>query len=380
MTYVNKHYIACAMFQLVLLFKLECGYADVQKLDVAENAAELQLAVTRAPAEQKDAMRQLLAGMPEQDQQTVKSDYLLRNTALAFEAKAKAPWGAKIPEDIFVNYVLPYSAIGEDVDDWRADFRARFLPVIDGMQRSGEAAHKINTVLWKMLHVVYSPKRDKHDQSPYHSMRIKMASCTGLSILLVDACRAVGIPARYVGCLWANKPGNHAWVEVWQEGTWYHLGAFDGSGLNAAWFNGDVVYNKPNDPQYAIFAYAWLPSEGSRMRSLTSGRITPRPALDVTQRYLDLFSKKQECRINVVVRDASGKRRVRDVYLLQDHNTLSSGKTFDDTQDLNSHFSFSAPEGTVAQIKATTTDGAIIDVRDVTFSKGTPQSCVIVEK
>jgi hypothetical protein len=381
MAYGKYQYRAVVrVFHFMLLFSVACAHAEKQKPERPLNASDLQRAVELAPAEQKSAMRQLISGMPERDQQTLKADYLLRNVSLAFEAKAKAPWGGKIPEDIFINYVLPYSAIGEDVDDWRADFRSRFLPVIDGIQKSGEAAHKINTVLWKMLDVVYSPKRDKPDQSPYHSMRIKMASCTGLSILLVDACRAVGIPARLVGCLWANKPGNHAWVEVWQEGVWYHLGAFDGAGLNNAWFNSDVIYNKPNDPRYSIFAYAWLPSEGATMKSATSGRTTPRPAIDVTQRYLDLYLKTQECRILVVVRDAAGKRKIREVFLVQGDTSLASGKTYDDTQDLNSHFSFVAPEGTVAKIQARHADGSIIDVRDVTFGKGTPQLCVIVEK
>lgn len=380
MAYVKGHYLAYVMVHLAFLFTAPCAHAEVQKPDGPLNASALQHAVELAPEEQKGAMRQLISGMPERDQQTLKADYLLRNVSLAFEAKAKAPWGSKIPQDIFINYVLPYSAIGEEVDDWRADFRSRFLPVIDGLQKSGEAAHKINTVLWKMLDVVYSPKRDKPDQSPYHSMRIKMASCTGLSILLVDACRAVGIPARLVGCLWANKPGNHAWVEVWQDGDWYHLGAFDGVGLNNAWFNSDVIYSKPHDPRYSIFAYAWLPSEGSTMKSVTSDRNTPRPAIDVTQRYLDLGPKTQACRILVVVRDAAGNRKVRDVCLKQDNKPIVFGKTYDDTQDLNSHFSFVAPEGTVARIEAQQRDGSIIDVRDVTFGKGPPQLCVFVEK
>jgi len=367
------------MVHLASVFLMACGYADVQKPDVAENALELQRAVERAPVEQKVAMQKLIAGMPVRDRQALKADYLLRNTALAFEAKKKAPWGPQIPDDIFVNYLLPYSAIGEDVDEWRSDFRARFLPVIDGIQKPGEAAHKINTLLWKMLDVVYSPKRDKPDQSPSHSMRIKMASCTGLSILLIDACRSVGIPARFVGCLWAHKPGNHSWVEVWQEGVWYHLGAFDGAGLNNAWFNNDVVFNRVHDPQYAIFAYAWLPSETNVLRSMTSGRNTPRPVIDVTQRYLDLFKNNQDCRINVVVRDASGKRIVRDLFLIQGDKRVS-GKSFDDAQDLNSHFSFVAPEGTVARIQASKSDGSLIDSREVTFGKGAAQFCVFVEK
>jgi hypothetical protein len=379
MTHLRGRYLAVVLVPWVSLFCMDVMGAEPQDSAVSVSASELQRAVELAPAEQKVALKKLIAGMPERDQQTLKADYLLRNTALAFEAKAKAPWGAQIPDEIFVNYLLPYSAIGEEVDDWRADFRARFLPVIDGLQKPGEAAHKINTVLWKMLDVVYSPKREKPDQSPYHSMRIKMASCTGLSILLIDACRSVGIPARFVGCLWAHKPGNHSWVEVWQEGAWYHLGAFDGAGLNDVWFNNDVVFNRTNDPQYAIFAYAWLPAESSAMRSMTSGRNTPRPVIDVTQRYLDLFKKNRDCRINVVVRDASGKRIVRNVCLVQGDKRVS-GKTYDDTRDLNSHFTFVAPEGTVARIQASKDDGSLIDSREVTFGNGPTQFCVFVEK
>jgi len=341
---------------------------------------EWACALTLVSAEQKTALQKLIEGMPERDKQKLSSAFLLSNTALAFEAKQKAPWGATTPEDIFLNYVLPYSAIGEDVDDFRADFRARFLPVIEGIQKSGDAAHKINTVLWKMLDVVYSPKRDKPDQSPYHSMRIKMASCTGLSILLIDACRSVGIPARFVGCLWTNNTGNHSWVEVWQEGQWYHLGAFDGEGLNKAWFNKDVVNNIPRDPKYAIFAYAWLPTEENLWRSMTSGRQTPRPVLDVTQRYLDLFAKTNACRVEVVVRDSRGKRVVRDVALLEGSKTVATGKTYDDTRDLNSHFSFAAPEGTVAQIEVKLADGTRGEAREVTFTKGKTQSVFFAEK
>lgn len=379
MTHLRGYYLAVVMVPLAWFVCSDAFAAEAHKSDVSKAASERQRAVELAPVEQKVAMNKLIAGMPERDQRTLKAEYLLRNTALAFEAKAKAPWGAQIPDEIFFNYLLPYSAIGEEVDEWRSDFRARFLPVIDGIQKPGEAAHQINTQLWKMLDVVYSPKRDKPDQSPYHSMRIKMASCTGLAILLIDACRSVGIPARFVGCLWAHKPGNHSWVEVWQEGTWYHLGAFDGAGLNEAWFNNDVVFNRANDPQYAIFAYAWLPSETTVLRSMTSGRSTPRPVIDVTQRYLDLFKKTQDCRINVVVRDASGKRIVRNVLLIQGDKRVS-GKTYDDTQDLNSHFSFVAPEGTVARIQASKDDGSLIGSREVTFGKWPAQFCFFVEK
>jgi len=76
-------------------------------------------------------------------------------------------------------------------------------------------------------------------------MQIGFASCTGLSIIMVDACRAVGIPARVTGIpAWKDKKGdakgnhggNHNWVEVWDYGKWHHLGASEPSELDKTWF------------------------------------------------------------------------------------------------------------------------------------------------
>ena len=63
------------------------------------------------------------------------------------------------------------------------------------------------------------------------------ASCTGLSILLVDACRSVGVPARIAGvAAWTGMPGNHTWVEVWDHGSWHPVGASESKKLGHAWF------------------------------------------------------------------------------------------------------------------------------------------------
>ena len=76
------------------------------------------------------------------------------------------------------------------------------------------------------------------------------ATCTGLSIILTDACRAVGIPARAVGTpMWSNGRGNHTWVEIWDNG-WHFLGAdeYDAKGLNHGWFTGDASQAKADVP------------------------------------------------------------------------------------------------------------------------------------
>ena len=86
-----------------------------------------------------------------------------------------------------------------------------------------------------------------------------MATCTGLSIILVDACRSVGVPARVAGTpLWTNKRGNHTWVEVW-DGEWHFTGAdeYNAEGLNKAWFTGDASKAVADDWKHAIWATSW---------------------------------------------------------------------------------------------------------------------------
>ncbi len=46
--------------------------------------------------------------------------------------------------------------------------------------------------------------------------------CGEESVFTVNALRSIGIPARQVYAhRWAHCDDNHAWVEVWCEGTWH---------------------------------------------------------------------------------------------------------------------------------------------------------------
>ena len=112
-----------------------------------------------------------------------------------------------------------------------------------------------------------------------------MATCTGLSIMLVEACRAVGVPARVAGIAsWPGRGGNHTWVEVWDDG-WHFVGAAepDEKGLDHAWFVGDAAKAIKGSPRSAIYAVtyrttgAFFPMVWNR-----SDRV---PAEDVTDRY-----------------------------------------------------------------------------------------------
>ncbi len=221
------------------------------------NAAELIKALDAAPREHRAAVSFLIANMPDRDLRTLSAAYLLENTAVAFEARAAMPWGPGLPEEIFLNEVLPYAVINERRDAWRKDFYERFRPLVADCRTAGEAAMKLNREVFPLLNVRYhATKRPKADQSPYESMEAGYASCTGLSVLLVDACRAVCVPARLAGIpQWPNQEGNHSWVEIWDR-QWYFTGAAepDPAGLNHAGFVASAAGADSKNPMNGIYA------------------------------------------------------------------------------------------------------------------------------
>ena len=202
-----------------------------------ENGRELVAALRQSEGDALEAMLFLVANMPLHDLRALKADFLLENVEFALKARQEAPWGGALSKDLFLNDVLPYASLNEQRDAWRKDFYERFMPIAKESATPGEAAVLLNKEVFDQLNVKYhATKRPKPDQSPYESIDAGFASCTGLSILLVDACRAVGIPARIAGIpKWPGKPGNHTWVEVWDDG-WRRLGARESKKLDGGWF------------------------------------------------------------------------------------------------------------------------------------------------
>ncbi len=250
------------------------------------NAANLAAAILEAPDDdQRAAVAFLVAHMPPADRQTLSKDYLLKNVAYAFKARQATPWAARIPLELFENDVLPYSNLNEHRDDWRQDFYDRFIGIARSAPSAGEAARLLNVAVFDAMNVRYhATKRPKPDQSPYESAAAGYASCTGLSILLIDACRAVGIPARLVGTpRWTTQPGNHTWVEIWDR-EWSFVGACEPSRLNEGWFVDQASKADETKPEHKIYAVSfrealnyfplvWKPS------------VRDYPAEDVTRRY-----------------------------------------------------------------------------------------------
>lgn len=186
-----------------------------------DNAKELQKALKDAPADQKEGVAFLISYMPERDAKALTADFLLENVSYAYKARAEFPWAKDVPKDIFLNDVVAYVNLNENRENWRKDFYNRFKKYVASCKTMREAIDSVNKNVRDELMVDYNTKREKPDQAPYESMRQHMASCSGLSILLTDAFRAVGIPSRVAGTpAWYDDRGNHNWNEVWIDGKW----------------------------------------------------------------------------------------------------------------------------------------------------------------
>ncbi len=257
-----------------------------------DNRPEILAALRGAPAEQRKGMAFLVANMPERDLRSLKAAFLLENLALACKARKEVPWGARLTDEMFLDHVLPYANVDESRDPWRKEMYELCLPLVKDAKTPGEAAQRLNAGLFARVKVRYSTERKKPQQSPKESMESGKASCTGLSILLVDACRSVAVPARVVGTpLWTNKRGNHTWVEVWDDG-WHFVGACepDPKGLDRAWFSGDAAQAQKDSRLHAIYAASfrrtaltfplvWDPNrEDVFAENVTERYARPRPA------------------------------------------------------------------------------------------------------
>ncbi len=232
------------------------------------------------------AARFLVDNMSAGDREVLDAGFLTENLDLALKARETFPWAKQVPEEIFLNDVLPYAVFDEPRDPWRADFFAKAAPLVKDSKTITEAVQVLNKEFFKLTNTHYHTGRKRTNQSPKESMEQGKATCTGLSILLVDACRAVGIPARAVGTpMWTNGRGNHTWVEIW-DGDWYFTGAdeYDAGGLNRGWFTGDAAKADAAKPENAIYATSWK-KNGLNFPLVWSANLSSVAAVNVTARY-----------------------------------------------------------------------------------------------
>jgi hypothetical protein len=314
------------------------------------NRPELEKALRDAPAEQRPGMEFLIANMPESDLKALHADFLLENLHLAYQAKAKVAWGEKVPIEIFLNNVLPYANLNESRDPWRKELYDLCLPLVKDCKTPGDAAQVLNRTVFEKLKVKYSTARKRADQGPKASIESGLASCTGLSILLSDACRSVCIPTRVVGTpLWANKTGNHTWVEIW-DGDWHFTGACeaDPQGLDRGWFVGNASQAQKDSREHAIYAASFKKTD-TTFPLVWAPKRSDVYAENVTDRYTAKgASRSDKVRVSVRVwAPGKGDRVVAPVEVMEvaGEKGVVSGESKGATADRNDVLGFDLVPG-----------------------------------
>ena len=341
------------------------------------NAIELQTALAKAPAEQKEGMAFLISYMPERDLKELKADFLLENSAYAYKAREQFSWAKQIPDSIFFNEVLPYVSLNEKRENWRKEFFDRFSKYVVNCSDIFEAIDSINQNVRDEVLVDYSTKRKKPDQAPFESMEQHLASCTGLSIILTDAFRAVGIPSRVAGTPnWHDERGNHNWTEVWANGKWYFTEYYFPGQLDNAWFFADAGKAIKNDREKAIYASSFKPT-GISFPLVWDENIKYVAAENVTDRYTELY-KKHLASIStdgnhVSLRVMAFKNKNQDkesddrvavnLDIFEGSKQMGGGRTSGPTQDMNDVLTFALEKNKTYTIKYADSKGKLQEVK-----------------
>lgn len=349
-----------------------------------DNAKELKKALKEVPRNEREGMAFLISYMPERDAKSLSADFLLENVAYAYKARAEFPWAKEVPDSVFLNDVVAYANLNENRESWRKDFYERFKKYVAPCKTMREAIDSVNKNVRDELLVDYNTKREKPDQAPYESMRQHMASCSGLSILLTDAFRAVGIPSRVAGTpAWHDDRGNHNWNEVWIDGQWRFTEYYPSDDLDQSWFLTDAGKAIKEDVRKAIYAASFKPT-GCYFPLVWDEDIRYVHAENVTDRYTSLYRAQlsatpadgSHVALRVMVfkdkdhAEASGDRVATNLDVFKGEKQLYGGRSTGATQDMNDVLTFNVEKNQQYTVKFVNGKGVMqtqtIDVGDNT--------------
>lgn len=185
-------------------------------------------------SDEMQAMEFLYAYMPLSDLADYSNEFFLKNVQFSLKARAEMPWGKTIPEQEFLHFVLPLRVNNENLDNFREVMYHEIKERIKGLGMK-ESVLEINH--WCHEKVDYRGT-DSRTSSPLSTVKKSFGRCGEESTFVVTALRTAGIPARQVYTpRWAHTDDNHAWVEVWVDGKWQHIGACEPEpDFNVGWY------------------------------------------------------------------------------------------------------------------------------------------------
>ncbi|MDX2414617.1 MAG: transglutaminase-like domain-containing protein, partial [Bacteroidales bacterium] len=214
---------------------IEEGF-EVSKDIANKRASELFASIDESLSENELlALKFYFAAMPLSDLADYNGDFFLENIRLSLRARNDYPWLKKLPDDIFLHFVLPIRVNNENLDSFRLKYYDELKQRLVNINDIEKAALEINH--WCHEKVSYQ-SADIRTSGPESTLLSARGRCGEESTFTVAALRTAGIPARQVYVpRWAHSDDNHAWVEVWINGIWKYMGACEPEAvLNRGWF------------------------------------------------------------------------------------------------------------------------------------------------
>ncbi|MFR4045320.1 MAG: transglutaminase domain-containing protein [Odoribacter splanchnicus] len=369
------------LFMLCLLACTENKYAGIPEkyhalLDQAlvkagDNATELTAALKNAPDNQKEGMAFLIAYMPERDLKELTADFLLENTAYAYQAREKYVWAREIPDTVFLNDVLPYVSLNETREGWRKEFYERFGKYVQHCKTILKPSIRSTGMSDEVL-VDYNTKRENR-------IRVRSNPCGSIWLVpiidLADGC----FPGCRIPSRWPVLPiGTTNGAIITDRGLGRRKLVFYGilfSGqLNNAWFFADAESGK-NDQQKAIYASSFKPT-GTYFPLVWDENIRYVPAANVTDFYTDLYKSHLETisadgnhvplRIMMFTDNAcvqnSEDRVAANLDIFCGKLQMGGGRTAGPTQDMNDVLTFMLEKNQTYTVKYANEAGKMKEV------------------
>ncbi|MFG0291836.1 MAG: transglutaminase domain-containing protein, partial [Phycisphaerales bacterium JB050] len=322
---LKSRFIAVALLLLAPIAAAQSSWPEIRK-QASERFGE---AGTQAAA--------FLAEHHPQRDEAIDPAIVLEAIEVALEARENFPWAKTVSDDLFLNDVLPYAVLDEPRAATRERVKAIAEAIVDQCTTAEEAAQALNRELFKKTGVRYSTQRKRANQNSAETLDSGLASCTGLSILLVDACRSVGIPARVAGIAnWTDRNGNHTWVEIHDGERWRYTGAaeYDANGLDRGWFSGPASNAIEGHEFHAIWASSWR-TTGHRFPLAWNMADRSVPGVDVTPRYAAERKADKDTEPVLALRLWSSRGGTRLASIANILGTNQSSETFTDPIDIN---------------------------------------------
>lgn len=232
----------------------------------------------------------------------------------------------------FLSYVAQQTVSDERIESYRKAFLNDGLRSI--MHLNPDPLDLYRAVSLWSLERLFFMQTSGRDQSPLDiTQKTLVGRCEEMQILFVAACRAVGLPSRPASTpYWAHSDNNHAWAEVFLNGSWIYTGDMDGAWFpNQTWFSGMI------DKTVLILTEGAIPDESEEV--LAEGRYTS--VVNSTVNYAAERSRK----LNFVFADSMGNAIANANVQVMVYNWSSLRSIMGMVSDAEGKLSFTAGKG-----------------------------------